>query len=117
MGAWRYLEPKLRELRARGRASCSYVGRPERASPAEGYPAAHAAEQSRIVREALGSRRSEPTPLETMAKAAGQGEGVAKSEGRPFRAALFVCSVPFAGDGRSDACRASSLSGSERCSP
>ena len=32
-----------------------YVGRPERASPAEGYPAAHAAEQSRIIREALGS--------------------------------------------------------------
>ena len=33
----------------------SYVGRPERASPAEGYPAAHAAEQSRIIREALGA--------------------------------------------------------------
>jgi len=30
------------------------VGRPERASPAEGYPAAHAAEQKRIVEEALG---------------------------------------------------------------
>ena len=28
--------------------------RPERASPAEGYPAAHAAEQGRIVREGLG---------------------------------------------------------------
>ena len=31
-----------------------YAGRPERASPAEGYPAAHAAEQARIVSEALG---------------------------------------------------------------
>jgi 2-oxoglutarate dehydrogenase E1 component len=30
-----------------------YVGRPERASPGEGYPAAHAAEQERIVRSAL----------------------------------------------------------------
>ena len=30
-----------------------YVGRPERASPGEGYPAAHAAEQSRIVDTAL----------------------------------------------------------------
>ena len=31
------------------------VARPERASPAEGYPAAHAAEQARIVKEALGA--------------------------------------------------------------
>jgi 2-oxoglutarate dehydrogenase E1 component len=30
-----------------------YIGRPERASPGEGYPAAHAMEQSRIVRTAL----------------------------------------------------------------
>ena len=30
-----------------------YIGRPERASPGEGYPAAHVAEQSRIVRTAL----------------------------------------------------------------
>jgi len=52
MGAWIYLEPKLRELLPAG-AELSYVGRPERASPAEGYPAAHAAEQSRIVSEAL----------------------------------------------------------------
>ena len=37
---------------------CPYVGRPERASPAEGYPAAHIAEQGRIVREALGAGRS-----------------------------------------------------------
>ena len=44
------------------RASCrscpsasrfGYIGRPERASPGEGYPAAHIAEQSRIVRTAL----------------------------------------------------------------
>ena len=30
-----------------------YIGRPERASPGEGYPAAHITEQSRIVRTAL----------------------------------------------------------------
>jgi 2-oxoglutarate dehydrogenase E1 component len=30
-----------------------YIGRPERASPGEGYPAAHVGEQSRIVRTAL----------------------------------------------------------------
>ena len=52
-----------------------YVGRPERASPAEGYPAAHAAEQGRIIREALatsGRRRSGPLP--TVA-AAGEAKG------------------------------------------
>ena len=56
MGAWRYLEAKLRELVAEGHEmEIRYVGRPERASPAEGYPAAHPAEQGRIIREALGS--------------------------------------------------------------
>ena len=53
MGAWSYLSPRLLPLLPSG-AELSYVGRPERASPAEGYPAAHAAEQSRIVREGLG---------------------------------------------------------------
>lgn len=55
MGAWTYVEPKLREVAAAG-VQVSYVGRPERASPAEGYPAAHAAEQGRIIREALEAR-------------------------------------------------------------
>jgi 2-oxoglutarate dehydrogenase E1 component len=57
MGAWTYVEPKLRELAGEG-VDVSYVGRPERASPAEGYPAAHIAEQNRIVREALGAGRA-----------------------------------------------------------
>jgi 2-oxoglutarate dehydrogenase complex dehydrogenase (E1) component-like enzyme len=30
-----------------------YIGRPYRASPGEGYPAAHVYEQNRIVTEAL----------------------------------------------------------------
>ena len=55
MGAWTYLEPKLREVLPGG-AGLAYVGRPDRASPAEGYPAAHALEQNRIVTEALSSR-------------------------------------------------------------
>ena len=72
MGAWRYLEPKLHELLPAG-AELEYVGRPERASPAEGYPAAHSAEQSRIISEALasGSRKG---PLATVS-AAGKGQG------------------------------------------
>jgi 2-oxoglutarate dehydrogenase E1 component len=30
-----------------------YIGRPYRASPGEGYPAAHTVEQERIITEAL----------------------------------------------------------------
>jgi 2-oxoglutarate dehydrogenase E1 component len=53
MGAWRFVEPHLRHQLREGQ-KLSYVGRPDRASPAEGYPSAHAAEQARIVSEALG---------------------------------------------------------------
>ena len=56
-GPWRYLAHHLRDLAPRGRGGeigLRYVGRPERASSAEGYPAAHLAEQARIVGEALG---------------------------------------------------------------
>ena len=35
-----------------------YVGRPERASPGEGYPAAHTVEQTRIIRTALDLERA-----------------------------------------------------------
>ncbi len=52
MGAWNFLEARLRNLLPPG-AALRYVGRPERASTAEGYPAAHGAEQKRIVEEAL----------------------------------------------------------------
>jgi 2-oxoglutarate dehydrogenase E1 component len=72
MGAWSYLAPKLEELAPAG-VVVGYIGRPERASPAEGYPAAHAAEQSRIIREALEGGRSHPA-LPTMA-AAGESKG------------------------------------------
>ncbi len=53
MGAWFYVAPRIGALLPAG-ASLRYVGRPERASPAEGYPEAHTAEQARIVAEALG---------------------------------------------------------------
>jgi 2-oxoglutarate dehydrogenase E1 component len=72
MGAWRYLEPKLRELLPAG-AELEYAGRPERASPAEGYPAAHSAEQSRIISEALASATGKAR-LETVS-VAGKGQG------------------------------------------
>ncbi|HEU4829860.1 MAG TPA: multifunctional oxoglutarate decarboxylase/oxoglutarate dehydrogenase thiamine pyrophosphate-binding subunit/dihydrolipoyllysine-residue succinyltransferase subunit [Gemmatimonadales bacterium] len=61
MGAWTYIAPKLRSLLGEG-VELEYVGRPDRASPAEGYPAAHAAEQTRIVAAALEMRRSREAP-------------------------------------------------------
>jgi 2-oxoglutarate dehydrogenase E1 component len=58
-GAWRYIAHHLRDLAPRkksGDVALRYVGRPERASSAEGYPSAHLIEQQRIVAEALGER-------------------------------------------------------------
>jgi 2-oxoglutarate dehydrogenase E1 component len=53
MGAWDYLDDKLLPILPPG-VTLRYAGRPERASPAEGYPAAHGAEQARLVKDALG---------------------------------------------------------------
>jgi len=53
MGAWMYVAPRIQALLPVG-VTLRYAGRPERASPAEGYPTAHAGEQARIVSEALG---------------------------------------------------------------
>ena len=58
MGAWRPLRHRLEEAAASptaGPVPVSYVGRPWRASPSEGYPTLHQREQDRIVREALGA--------------------------------------------------------------
>ena len=52
MGAWTYAAPRLR-VSTGNQLAVRYVGRPERASPAEGYLAAHNAEQARIVSEVL----------------------------------------------------------------
>jgi 2-oxoglutarate dehydrogenase E1 component len=52
MGAWTYVSPRLRA--STGNAMIvRYVGRPERASPAEGYASAHKTEQERIVSEVV----------------------------------------------------------------
>lgn len=51
MGAWTYMQPRLDELAGDGLV-VRYEGRPNRASPAEGYADKHAAEQARIVRAA-----------------------------------------------------------------
>lgn len=52
MGAWSFVAPRLR-VAAGNALVIRYIGRPERASPAEGYSKTHADEQARIVRDAL----------------------------------------------------------------
>jgi 2-oxoglutarate dehydrogenase E1 component len=53
MGARKFVLPKLRDLVVPEGITITDVSRPERASPAEGYPAAHQAEQARIVAAAF----------------------------------------------------------------
>ncbi|GAC1478308.1 MAG: 2-oxoglutarate dehydrogenase E1 component [Gemmatimonadaceae bacterium] len=60
MGAWTYVAPRLRASTGNSLA-IRHVGRPERASPAEGYQAAHQEEQARIITEVLLPTR-EQTP-------------------------------------------------------
>jgi 2-oxoglutarate decarboxylase len=52
VGARAHMFPRLMQIMPET-IHFGFVGRPERASPGEGYPAAHIAEQSRIVRTAL----------------------------------------------------------------
>jgi 2-oxoglutarate dehydrogenase E1 component len=52
MGAWSFVAPRLRDLLGAER-SLTYLGRPESASPAEGWADAHMAEQQRIVEQAI----------------------------------------------------------------
>ena len=52
MGAWTYVWPRLRACTGNAML-IRYIGRPERASPAEGYVASHQEEQARIITEAL----------------------------------------------------------------
>ena len=52
MGPWSVMARRLPELLPDG-VEFAYVGRPQRSSPSEGYPAAHRLEQERIVLTAL----------------------------------------------------------------
>jgi 2-oxoglutarate dehydrogenase E1 component len=58
MGAWSFIEPRLAELLER---APTYIGRPQRASPAEGYAEDHEREQSRIVAETVAGVAAPPT--------------------------------------------------------
>jgi 2-oxoglutarate dehydrogenase E1 component len=49
------MAPRLQQILP-DHLAIGYVGRPERASPSEGYPAAHMIEQNRIVKTVLDPR-------------------------------------------------------------
>jgi 2-oxoglutarate decarboxylase len=52
MGARAHMSPRMLQMLPSS-LEFGYIGRPERASPGEGYPAAHTSEQTRIIRTAL----------------------------------------------------------------
>jgi 2-oxoglutarate decarboxylase len=56
MGARAHMFPRLMQIMPAG-MHFGFVGRPERASPGEGYPAAHIDEQNRIVMTAIDLRQ------------------------------------------------------------
>jgi multifunctional 2-oxoglutarate metabolism enzyme len=53
MGARAFVSRRIRERLIPRGIIFDYVGRPDRASPSEGYPGAHAVEQERIVNEVI----------------------------------------------------------------
>ena len=55
MGARAHMSARLRQILPEN-LEFGYIGRPERASPGEGYPIAHALEQNRIITTALDVR-------------------------------------------------------------
>ncbi len=64
MGPWTFIEERLSPILPPG-VYLRYVGRPERASPAEGYSTEHMIEQERIINEALASGSSAARAMKT----------------------------------------------------
>jgi len=56
MGAWDFIWPNITDRVLPAGVVLEYEGRARRASPSEGYPQAHQAEQARILAAALGPR-------------------------------------------------------------
>ena len=54
MGAWTFMEPRLREM-AGEEMPVTYVGKPARPSPAQGSARFHKEEHAKIVRAAFGN--------------------------------------------------------------
>jgi 2-oxoglutarate dehydrogenase E1 component len=74
MGAWTYVAPRLRAATGTS-VPITYTGRPERASPAEGYLASHQREQARIIAEVLETAadpRGAPVGVRTTTEGGGE---------------------------------------------
>ncbi|HEY0038665.1 MAG TPA: 2-oxoglutarate dehydrogenase E1 component [Longimicrobium sp.] len=79
MGAWNYMAPRLQSML--GELPLRYEGRPDRASPAEGYMHRHLAEQHRLVFAALSGAPSLDGGAE-MAESVGAGRMAARFIGK-----------------------------------
>jgi 2-oxoglutarate dehydrogenase E1 component len=92
MGAWSFVEPRLRALlhELKRPLPIGYLGRPERASPAEGSAAQHQREQARIVAAAFAN----VPPLASDARAAGDRAGDLPSPGAGPNGAPAGTAVP-----------------------
>ena len=75
MGARAHMSPRLMQILPEHLAF-GYIGRPERASPGEGYPAAHVAEQSRIVQH-----RARPLDVRSRCTREDAGRALAEARG------------------------------------
>ena len=53
MGAWEFVRRQIDRVAPEGMPPVGYIGRDRRASPSEGYPQAHQAEQERLLADAL----------------------------------------------------------------
>ena len=97
MGARAVMEQRLSGILPEGTAY-EYVGRPLRASPGEGYPPAHKAEQARILREALGlgeaGAEGDGASADGSAVAGAHGNGGAPTDGSPAAPAETGASKP-----------------------
>jgi 2-oxoglutarate dehydrogenase complex dehydrogenase (E1) component-like enzyme len=58
MGAWEFVRLQLERLLPAG-VSLGYIGRARRASPSEGYPQSHQAEQDRLLAAAISGERED----------------------------------------------------------
>ena len=69
MGAWTFVEPRLRELAGDGdELSITYIGKPDRPSPAQGSARFHKQEHAEIIRRAFESTGDDPDEGELVAE-------------------------------------------------
>ena len=84
MGARAHMSPRLLQILPE-HLEFGYIGRPERASPGEGYPAAHTVEQNRIIRTALDLATARSRSTRRRRRASAERGAAARGRLRPRR--------------------------------